>query len=38
MEDVLPTVRAPDFYLDNRTHGIERGMGNQTRHARALRP
>jgi len=21
LEDILPTVRAPDFYLDNRTHG-----------------
>jgi hypothetical protein len=38
MEVVLRTARAPDFYLDNRTHGIERGTGNQTRHARALRP
>lgn len=38
VEIFFPAVRAPDFYLDNRTHGIERGMGNQIRHARTLRP
>ncbi len=38
LEGILPTARAPDFYLDNRTHGIERGTGNQTRQARTLRP
>lgn len=38
VEKHAPAVRAPDFYLDNRTHGIERRIGNQTRDARALRP
>jgi hypothetical protein len=28
LEDVLHTARAPDFYLDNRTHGLKGESGN----------
>ncbi len=36
LEDILPTVRASDFYLDNRTHGLKGEWGN--RPAWVLRP